>query len=128
MLLVAANGDESVGHVRLVRLSSAGLAGRVEDRALHSFERVLHDGTFDRWEFAVDRNGPVLRRTDVEVAPLAKARIPSGSLLLRALGGDNALALLAQLIERISVSRADEPARRLRVGFEGRQEHRGLRR
>jgi hypothetical protein len=105
-----------------MRLSATGLACFLEDLALDGLECVLHDGTFHRREFAADRDCPVFRRADVEVTQLPEPGVPQFSFFLGALGGDDTLALLAQLVEGVFPRRLDQPRRRIWIRFNGRKE------
>jgi hypothetical protein len=121
-----AQSNKCVGHVRLVRLPSAGPARFVEDGALHGLECVLHHGTFHGRELAANRDCSVLRRSDVEVAPLPETGFPKISFLLRVPGSDDTLTLEAQLVERVLLGCVDQSPRGICVRLDCRQDHRRL--
>lgn len=66
-----AERDESVGHVSLVSLPPAFLAGLLENLPGHRFKSVLDLGSFDRRQLTTDRDRALGGSPNVEVAALS---------------------------------------------------------
>ncbi len=103
LLARAAERDEGVCHVGLVRLTAPFSVRLFEDPPLLCLEGVLHDRTLDWWELTTNADCSLVCHPDTQMAPRPQACIFFDHVLFGRLGGDDACALLAQIVQGVSL-------------------------